>query len=624
MTAHTLAELDVPKRGQVRISGRNPVDVADDVAAEIIDRNNPPRLFRMGDSAVELRDDGLLKPLDADGWLYYVARRIDFMAASKDGGERIAPALPMQAMKLVPAAVMDQLPVLNGVVSTPFLDAAGNVVDQDGYHEGTRLVLHAGKLELPPVASDPSPEDMAAATKLLTDDWLGDFPFDGEADRANAIGLLLTLTGRAFFGLAPLFVIDASTPGSGKGLLVHTVNLIATGEAPHLLQLPADGEEQRKKITTALLAGTDPIVWDESHVISGRALAMILTAEQYSDRLLGGNKMITVENRFTQVALGNNVQVWGDMKRRVVPARLVPDCEHPERRSGFRHEDLPAWVLANRGRLLAAAFTIWRAWIAAGRPRAHTGMGSFEGWARAVGGALQNAGIRGFMSNLSEWVADSDLDDPEWGEHLAEIHRVYSGAPFTTLDVALRIGRGEITQPPFQPDPGKPFAKQLGYQYRAKKDRWMDGYRLVKAGEAHASKTKWTVQIQRHSDAGPAEIMSSITSITSRNRDKSGSREDMEDMEVMSSAHSHNVNGATRSRPEAAPPYPSAPTGTSSTAGSTATVPASVTNQVGSWDFDVSAPGVQGPPACPRCGDRHERYGPNGRPCKVAVNGVAR
>ena len=173
---------------------------------------------------------------------------------------------------------------------------------------------------------------MAQAVKLLTEEWLGDFPFASPADKANAIAVPLTMTGRMFFTLVPLFVFDASTAGSGKGLLVTTISLIATGEPPQVMELPADGEEQRKKITSALLAGQELIMWDESHVIAGRTLAAILTAEKYSDRLLGGNKLISVVNRFTQVALGNNVEVWGDMKRRVVPSRLVPDTEHPEHR----------------------------------------------------------------------------------------------------------------------------------------------------------------------------------------------------------------------------------------------------------------------------------------------------
>ena len=133
--------------------------------------------------------------------------------------------------------------------------------------------------------------------------------------------MLLTLTGRMFFALAPLFVFDASTAGSGKGLLVTTISLIATGEAPQVMELPADGEEQRKKITSALLAGQELIMWDESHVIAGRTLAAILTAERYSDRLLGGNKMIT---RRQPVHPGRARQQRRGLGRHEAPRRPVP------------------------------------------------------------------------------------------------------------------------------------------------------------------------------------------------------------------------------------------------------------------------------------------------------------
>ena len=77
--------------------------------------------------------------------------------------------------------------------------------------------------------------------KLLTVDWLGDFPFAGTADKANTIAVLLAMTGRMFFAPAPLFVFDASTAGSGKGLLATTISLIATGSPPHLPHLLALG-----------------------------------------------------------------------------------------------------------------------------------------------------------------------------------------------------------------------------------------------------------------------------------------------------------------------------------------------------------------------------------------------
>jgi DNA polymerase-1 len=251
-------------------------------------------------SCVQLKDDGQLEPLDPDRWLYYVSRRITFMSAR--GGTIGAPTA---VMKLIPSALIPQLPVLDGIATTPYFDHDGNIITAAGYNPSTRLILHTGRLRVPDISDLPGAEDVAQAVKLLTEEWLGDFPFAAAADKANAVAVLLTLTGRMFFRLVPLFVFDASTAGSGKGLLVTTISLIATGEPPQVMELPRDGEEQRKKITSALLAGHELILWDESHVITGRTLAAILTAEKYSDRLLGGNKLVNVVNRFTQVALGN-------------------------------------------------------------------------------------------------------------------------------------------------------------------------------------------------------------------------------------------------------------------------------------------------------------------------------
>jgi putative DNA primase/helicase len=335
----------------IEVADRNPVDITHEIVDEVLRNNEPPQLFRMGSVAVRLRDDGTLEPYDADRWLYHVAELVDFYKEEMRDKElvRLIKPPPAPAMKMVSPAIMQQLPLLDGIIHTPYLTTDGELVCQDGYHPDTRLVLHTAGLTLPAVPQAPTEDELAEATRLLTEDWLGDFPFAGESDRANVIALLLTLTGRAFFGIVPLTIFDASTPGAGKGLLASTTNIIASGSSPHLMELPVDGEEQRKKITTALMAGIDVITWDESHIIAGRTLAMILTAETYSDRILGGNKLLAVKNRFTQIALGNNVQVWGDLKRRVVPVRLEPDQEHPEMRTGFRHPNLEEWVGEQRG-----------------------------------------------------------------------------------------------------------------------------------------------------------------------------------------------------------------------------------------------------------------------------------
>lgn len=498
-------EYDDEGRLLLAAGGRNPVDIADDVATHLLAGNDPPRIFSMSPAAVLLRD-GALVPLDADGWLLHVARRVTFTTPRSGEPMKVAP--PYAVMKLVPSIVIPELPALDGIATTPYFDEDGSLISVSGYHPGSRRLLHTEGLQVPPVSETPSRDEVAEAVELLTTEWLGDFPFASDSDKANAVAVLLTLTGRMFFALAPLFVVDASTPGSGKGLLVSTISLIATGEAPQVMELPKDGEEQRKKITSALLDGHELIMWDESHVIQGRTLAAILTAERYSDRLLGGNKLISVTNRFTQVALGNNVQVWGDMKRRVVPMRLIPDTEHPEHRRDFLHSDLAEWVHEHRGELLGAVLTIWRNWIALGRPHADDGMGSFERWARAVGGALTAAGIPGFRANTSEWLSYSEDDDGGWSAHLTQLRTRFTDTWFTSSDVAAAVDGGYLPRPPVKRDPDKTLALQIAYAYRGQRDKWHGNVKLVRSRERDSESGGYTWSVcQRsriESGSGPA------------------------------------------------------------------------------------------------------------------------
>ena len=100
-------EFDSEGRLVVKASHRNPVDIADEVAAHILEANDPPRLFSMSPAAVVFKD-GALVPLDADGWLLYVARRVTFTVPSRGGTQMVAP--PAAVMKLIPSVVIPELP----------------------------------------------------------------------------------------------------------------------------------------------------------------------------------------------------------------------------------------------------------------------------------------------------------------------------------------------------------------------------------------------------------------------------------------------------------------------------------------------------------------------------------
>jgi hypothetical protein len=489
-----------PERLKVHAGGRNPFDVAREVADYLLKANDPPRLFAMGPSAaVLLTDSGKLDALDPDGWLAYVAERVDFLSRTNDGDKIVAP--PIAVMRIITAIILRELPQLDGVTSTPYLDADGSLVASDGYHPGSRLVLRTDGLTLPPVSDKPTRVQVAKAARLLTEDWLGDFPFATDADRANLVAELLTLTGREMFPLAPMFVHDASTSGSGKGLLLLTLSLIATGQPPEVMELPGDGDEQRKTVTSVLLSGKLLVAWDELHVVAGRTLAAILTAEVYSGRILGANKLATVRNKLVQVALGNNVEVRGDMKRRVLPSRLVPDTDHPEHRTGFRHPDLPQWVREHRGELLAAAFTLWRNWLARGRPEADVTMGSFERWARTIGGVLQQAGIKGFGTNTTEWLSYSE-EDNGWPAHLRQLRNRFSTGWFTVSDVADAVGAGYLKRPPLKRDPDKELVQQLAYAYRTQRERWYGELRLIRSEGRDSATGGYTWAVRKRGERG--------------------------------------------------------------------------------------------------------------------------
>ena len=66
------------------------------------------------------------------------------------------------------------------------------------------------------------------------------------------------------------------------------------------------------------------------------------------------------------LATGNNLRVAADMTRRVIKCRLDAGVEQPEKRA-FKF-DCVQEAREHRGALVAAALTILRAFVVAGRP----------------------------------------------------------------------------------------------------------------------------------------------------------------------------------------------------------------------------------------------------------------
>ncbi len=382
--------------------------------------NEPPTLFRRASMPVrvELDDDAkrpILRGLTVDRMRYHLAEAVHWYRVTKHGPE---PAhAPVDVVRNVLAVPDPPLPVLTRVVTAPIFAANGELQTEPGYSTATRAYYHPSEgLVVPPVPENPTAAQIAAARSLLLDELLADFPFEGEAERANAVAALLLPFGRDLIvGPTPLHLIEAPAPGTGKTLLAEMLTSPVQGAGGAAAMTEAgDDDEWRKRITAALLTGAPFLFVDNlKRPLDSGALAGALTATEWEDRLLGVNEIVRMSVRCVWLATANNVAVSDEMARRSVRIRLNAKRDRPFEREDFRHL-LPAWANDHRGEVVAAALTLWRAWLAAGRPQGGTTLGMFDPWARTMGGVLAVAGISGFLDNARAFYDEADVSSRRW------------------------------------------------------------------------------------------------------------------------------------------------------------------------------------------------------------------
>jgi hypothetical protein len=327
-----------------------------------------------------------------------VAKIVQFVEAKKGEPPQKMAAHPPQW--LVPAVesagIWPGIRPLEAVVTYPVLLADGSVLQREGYHADSGL-MYLPTAEYPPIPEAPTLADAHAAVETLKD-VVCDFPFSKDVHKAAWFAALLTPLGRfAFHGPAPLFLIDANVPGSGKSILTDLISLIITGGDFARFAYTSDNDEMRKAILAIALQGERLVLLDNLvGCLGSPSLDEALTATVWQGRVLGKTHAPQMPLMATWYGSGNNIAVVGDTTRRVCYIRLDSPEEKPEERTGFRHPDLLAWVRENRGRLLTAAITILSAYIRAGKPKPTKPLkawGSYETWTDLIRGAIVWAGL---------------------------------------------------------------------------------------------------------------------------------------------------------------------------------------------------------------------------------------
>jgi putative DNA primase/helicase len=392
---------------------------------------------------------------------------------------------------------------LTGVVESPTLRSDGTILQAAGYDEATGLIYRPNA-DFPKLPDQPSRNDAQRAVMELLE-VINDFPFLDDADRSAWLAMVLSMIGRqAVTGCVPLFAVTSNIRGSGKSLLVDAASRIAFGRSAARKAFTRDDDELRKAITAIALEAAHAVLFDNLDVqLGGASLDAALTAESWSDRVLGSSRMAgDLPLRTVWSCTGNNIGFGSDVARRVLPIRLQSPLESPEERSDFVHADLLGFVAENRPRLAIAALSILRAYFVAGRPEQPGGeWGSFEAWSRTIRGAVVWAGAADPLPTRATATANDDAktllamlitgieeaDPDNTGLTTKEIERLTTHRPDDAPTCPTLVAAvGEICGTRFD---ARKFARRM----RSYIGRVYEG-RQIATEQAHGGVKRWRVK----------------------------------------------------------------------------------------------------------------------------------
>jgi putative DNA primase/helicase len=275
---------------------------------------------------------------------------------------------------------------LAGVVEVPTLRSDGSVIDKPGYDPATGL-LYLPNGEFPSIPSKVTKDDaLEAAKKLL--ELVKDFPFK-EGHKYAWLAALLTVLGRFLIdGPVPVFMFEANTSGAGKTLLADLIALILTGRHMTRTGYYHDPVEMDKQIVATCLAGDLVVLFDNvdnGGEFGNSALDRATTGRTYRGRILGKSEMTPdLDLNTVFFCSGNNINLCGDIVRRIVPCRLESPLERPEERNDFTIKDLAAHTLKHRVELVCAGLTIVKGFLQAERTDQKLAPMDFPAWSNLI------------------------------------------------------------------------------------------------------------------------------------------------------------------------------------------------------------------------------------------------
>lgn len=510
LLALATSELKSAPRPEIQVNNRFLRDISDDAVAALEASNDPPTYFLRGTVPVRVATDSKAEVLTNTSLKGDLDRRANFIKVIyKEGAPEKLPARPPSdlAPDILTRPALP-LPKLEAIANAPVVLPSGEILLEDGFDLESGILLRLNRLSN--LCTDmPSAEALALLREVFAD-----FPFVEAAGYAHALAMTLQGFVRPLIqGPVPIYLIDAPARGTGKGLLSEVSSLITLGYPAPVMSQPRDGDELEKRITTVLLEGRQIVFLDNVTRLDSPHLAAALTAEIWQGRILGKSELVTVPNRATWLATGNNVEISDELARRIAPIRLDAGVERPEERKGFRHADLPGWVKEHRSELVSACLSLIQNWLDAGRPRGTATLGRYESWAGVMGGILEVSGVQGFLSGRERLYAEADKETTEWssfceawwstfGERAVTASELFEIAKDRKLLLDLWGGRDGLSA-----------SQRFGRGLTSRRDRVFGGFKLRNAGKDSATKSN-AYRLERTPNRTPETPLDPVNPVT--------------------------------------------------------------------------------------------------------------
>lgn len=392
---------------------------------------------------------------------------------------------------------------LEGLLEAPTITSEGRIIDAPGWDKGTGLYLAPTEIpgyQRPTDFSRKSAEDAADYLSGL----FKTFPFVSESDSAAMVCALLTGIVRRLLPTAPLVLITAPTPGTGKSKLSDAISIVLTGKAASVVALGKDDDETQKRLAGLLIAGDAVIVFDNVEgFLQGVLLCQITTQSKVRIRPLSTSEMVSLPTNLLLIANGNNLTILGDLQRRSMAIWLDARTERPE----LRHfeGDFIADIKAQRGKIISAALTIIGAYLKAGSPRIEklSAFGSFDTWDLMCRRPLAWLGFPDPLAS-AEALRDQDPDIETIRALMSAWHAVFKDDEKRLSDVVktgmARVGAlqsDDLMYPELYESlqlacSEKPNSRRLGLFLRRFRGRIVEKMQFVKSGnDAHGKVAKW-------------------------------------------------------------------------------------------------------------------------------------